>query len=270
MVDDLTSSLGHGGADHTIRRAARGDVRVPSGRGGTGRHAGFRCRWRKPWGFESLRPHPASVAVPSGRCVIAGGAGVRSPDVPQLALTFDDGPDPRWTTAVLAALRAAGATATFFVLGECVRRHPDVVRAAVADGHAVEVHADRHTSHADMTRDQAAADLEAVARRPRRPGRPAGALAHAVGDRGRLDPRARGRARPRGRRLDGRHEGLARRRGRRHARRRPSRLRDGAIVLAHDGLGPGALRDGCDETVALVAPLVAAARERGLEPGALR
>jgi hypothetical protein len=27
------------------------------GRGGTGRHAGFRCRWRKPWGFESLRPH---------------------------------------------------------------------------------------------------------------------------------------------------------------------------------------------------------------------
>ncbi len=47
-------------------------------------------------------------------------------------------------------------------------------------------------------------------------------------------------------------------------------LRDGAIVLAHDGLGPGALRDGCEETVALVAPLVAAARERGLEPGALR
>jgi hypothetical protein len=28
-----------------------------SGRGGIGRHAGFRYLWRKPWGFESLRPH---------------------------------------------------------------------------------------------------------------------------------------------------------------------------------------------------------------------
>ena len=52
---------------------------------------------------------------------------VRRPDVPHVALTFDDGPDPRWTPAVLAALRAARATATFFVLGECVRRHPDLV-----------------------------------------------------------------------------------------------------------------------------------------------
>ena len=31
------------------------------GRGGTGRHAGFRFRWRKPWGFESLRPHQGAA-----------------------------------------------------------------------------------------------------------------------------------------------------------------------------------------------------------------
>src|SRR5690349_8709399 len=36
------------------RRAQRGTA---SGRGGIGRHAGLRSRWRKPWGFESLRPH---------------------------------------------------------------------------------------------------------------------------------------------------------------------------------------------------------------------
>jgi hypothetical protein len=47
------------------------------------------------------------------------------------------------------------------------------------------------------------------------------------------------------------------------------RLEPGAVVLAHDGLGPGALRDGCAETVALIPLLVAAARERGLEPGPL-
>ncbi len=43
-------------------------------------------------------------------------------------------------------------------------------------------------------------------------------------------------------------------------------IEDGAIVLAHDGLGPGATRDDCRETVALIAPLVALARSRGLEP----
>jgi peptidoglycan/xylan/chitin deacetylase (PgdA/CDA1 family) len=43
----------------------------------------------------------------------------------------------------------------------------------------------------------------------------------------------------------------------------------GAIVLAHDGLGPGALRDGCAETVALIAPLVALGCDRGLRAEAL-
>ena len=47
------------------------------------------------------------------------------------------------------------------------------------------------------------------------------------------------------------------------------RLRDGAIVLAHDGLGPGALRDDCDETAALVGSLVAAGRQLGIEPRVL-
>ena len=46
-------------------------------------------------------------------------------------------------------------------------------------------------------------------------------------------------------------------------------LGPGAIVLAHDGVGPGALREDCAETAALVGPLVAAARGRGLEPTAL-
>ncbi len=46
-------------------------------------------------------------------------------------------------------------------------------------------------------------------------------------------------------------------------------IEDGAIVLAHDGLGPGATRGGCEETVALIEPLVALARHRGLEPEVL-
>jgi peptidoglycan/xylan/chitin deacetylase (PgdA/CDA1 family) len=40
----------------------------------------------------------------------------------------------------------------------------------------------------------------------------------------------------------------------------------GAIVLMHDGVGPGATRDGCAETVDVISPLVSMARSRSLEP----
>ena len=46
-------------------------------------------------------------------------------------------------------------------------------------------------------------------------------------------------------------------------------LRPGSIVLMHDGVGPGALRSGCSETVNLVGPLVEHIRSLGYEPGPL-
>jgi hypothetical protein len=46
-------------------------------------------------------------------------------------------------------------------------------------------------------------------------------------------------------------------------------LMQGCIVLMHDGVGPGATRSGCAQTVALVRPLVSLARSRGLEPAPL-
>jgi GNAT superfamily N-acetyltransferase len=46
-------------------------------------------------------------------------------------------------------------------------------------------------------------------------------------------------------------------------------LESGSVVVMHDGIGPGALRDGCGETVALVEPLAELVRSRGWEPGAL-
>lgn len=61
-----------------------------------------------------------------------------------MALTFDDGPHPRGTPAVLEALAAAGARATFFLIGEQVRRSPALAREIVAAGHAVALHGDRH------------------------------------------------------------------------------------------------------------------------------
>jgi peptidoglycan-N-acetylglucosamine deacetylase len=60
------------------------------------------------------------------------------------ALTFDDGPHAQGTPAVLQALSAAGAKATFFLVGEQVRANPALAREIVAEGHWIGLHCDRH------------------------------------------------------------------------------------------------------------------------------
>jgi peptidoglycan/xylan/chitin deacetylase (PgdA/CDA1 family) len=63
----------------------------------------------------------------------------------EVALTLDDGPDPRYTPLVLAALRKYDAHATFFVLGAAGRAHPDLLRAQLAQGNEIGVHSfNRH------------------------------------------------------------------------------------------------------------------------------
>jgi peptidoglycan/xylan/chitin deacetylase (PgdA/CDA1 family) len=62
----------------------------------------------------------------------------------EIALTFDDGPDPRVTPRVLDLLDAAGMRATFFVIGRRARAHPGVVAEIARRGHRVENHTDTH------------------------------------------------------------------------------------------------------------------------------
>ena len=59
-------------------------------------------------------------------------------------LTFDDGPSEDNTTAVLDILKERGIQATFFVVGENVKRHPDVARRIVEEGHTIGVHCYNH------------------------------------------------------------------------------------------------------------------------------
>jgi peptidoglycan/xylan/chitin deacetylase (PgdA/CDA1 family)/GT2 family glycosyltransferase len=62
-----------------------------------------------------------------------------------IALTFDDGPDPRWTPQILDSLRRHHVHATFFVVGTEVAAHPDLVRRIVAEGHQIGIHTFTHT-----------------------------------------------------------------------------------------------------------------------------
>jgi peptidoglycan/xylan/chitin deacetylase (PgdA/CDA1 family) len=68
-----------------------------------------------------------------------------------IAITIDDGPDPDVTPRVLDLLDRHDARATFFCIGERALRHPHLIEAIVARGHAVENHSQRHRHHFSLT-----------------------------------------------------------------------------------------------------------------------
>ena len=81
-----------------------------------------------------------------------------------VVLTFDDGPDQDATPTVLDALDAAGARATFFVVGEQVEADPALAREIAQRGHDVQLHGYGHVAHDLLSPDEARSDLERGAR----------------------------------------------------------------------------------------------------------
>ncbi len=100
---------------------------------------------------------PALLRIRALRAAVCPAlAGIGRPG--SVALTFDDGPDPEGTPAVLDALDRLGWSATFFMLGVQAARYPEVAAAVVAAGHEVAVHGFSHRNHlargpADVQRD---------------------------------------------------------------------------------------------------------------------
>ncbi len=97
----------------------------------------------------------ARASAPIGSVV-----GVRT-QAPLVVLTYDDGPHPEGTTAVLQALAAHGATATFFMLLTRVRRAPDLAREVAAAGHEVGLHGTDHRALTSLPPRAVAARLHA-------------------------------------------------------------------------------------------------------------
>ena len=76
-----------------------------------------------------------------------------------VALTFDDGPHPEGTAAVLDTLADFRAPATFFLAGEQVERYPALAAEIVAAGHGVALHCHRHRNQLRLTPRQIAGDM---------------------------------------------------------------------------------------------------------------
>lgn len=181
-----------------------------------------------------------------------------------IALTFDDGPDPAWTPRVLAALAEAGARGTFFVIATRAARYPHLIEQIQAEGHSVEHHCVRHVRHTECTEDRVETDtraglkcLRSLGASPTRWRTPWGVSA----------PFTERVARRHGLSLThwaadshdwagGDAESML-------AYIAPE-LEQGGEVLMHDGIGPGARRADCSETVRLVGAISRHAAERGL------
>jgi peptidoglycan-N-acetylglucosamine deacetylase len=107
-----------------------------------------------------LAPHVPRAARGLGIQRTVSDAGV--------ALTFDDGPHPEGTPAVLRVLEEAGIKATFFLVGEQVERRPALAAEIAARGHRVALHAYRHRPQPAMSaravRDDVARGAEVISR----------------------------------------------------------------------------------------------------------
>lgn len=77
-----------------------------------------------------------------------------------LALTFDDGPNPPFTTELLEVLRKHGVKATFFIVGKNLERASDVGQTIVADGHVIGNHSYAHKFSSCFSRSSFLRDIE--------------------------------------------------------------------------------------------------------------
>ena len=131
-------------APRESRRGLLGRAALATTAGVLGAGAGAGAtHWRETHLSPTARtaPRPAGPGSALGTRVVFQTDGKSG----KLALTFDDGPDPRWTPRVLDMLARLHVQATFFVLGSAVQAHPELIARQVAEGHEVGVHNWVHT-----------------------------------------------------------------------------------------------------------------------------
>ena len=99
------------------------------------------------------------TALPSGYVIRRVGA------VPnKVALTFDDGPDPKWTPAILDILKAKHVKATFFIIGDAGEAYPEIVHRMVDEGHDVGNHTFTHPNLGEVSAGLTNLELNATQR----------------------------------------------------------------------------------------------------------
>lgn len=182
----------------------------------------------------------------------------------RIALTFDDGPDPDCTPLLLDVLAGARATATFFPLAPRAAAHPGLIERMLADGHEVGLHCDEHVRHTARDSEWLERDTTGALARLRSLGVAPGLWRAPWGETAEWTEAVAERhdLRMVGWTVDT-HDWRGDLAKTMFAATR-SQLVDGATVLAHDGIGPGARRRTARETIGFVRLAIEHARSHGL------
>ncbi len=85
-------------------------------------------------------------------------------DDKKIALTFDDGPHPRYTAEILDILEEYGIKATFFVIGENAKRYPELVEREINEGHEIGNHTYSHVKFPQVDRVRAEYEIHETER----------------------------------------------------------------------------------------------------------
>ena len=83
-------------------------------------------------------------------------------DEHEVVLTFDDGPDPKWTPLILDVLKQQNAKAVFFLVGRQAEDYPKLVKRIVAEGHEIGSHTYSHANLGIISREQISLELNAT------------------------------------------------------------------------------------------------------------
>lgn len=83
-----------------------------------------------------------------------------NPNVPEVALTFDDGPHPASLPTILRTLHDYGVQATFFLVGTRIEQSPHLAKAIIDEGHEVGNHTEHHFRLTDLTEPQQLAEIK--------------------------------------------------------------------------------------------------------------
>ncbi len=97
---------------------------------------------------------------PSYTTIVHQGSGPKD----GVAITFDDGPDSSWTPKILDILKEKGVTATFFMVGANMEKHPDIVKRIVHEGHTIGIHTYTHPNMALISEERAYLEFNATQR----------------------------------------------------------------------------------------------------------
>ncbi len=167
-----TVRAGARGSTADMRECAGTDLREPA-RTDMPECAG--TDMREPAGADMREPAGADMREPAGTDLRETEAGAQAAEISadthgqaadtggggkKIALTFDDGPHPRYTKELLEGLRERNVRVTFFVLGQSAELYPELIKEMAQDGHLIGNHTYSHMQLTSSNSERFVAELQ--------------------------------------------------------------------------------------------------------------